>query len=617
MPSILQFESVSKYIGELVLFENVNFVLNQGEKSALIGLNGTGKTSLLQLVTGKDNPDRGIIKIASGIKIGYLPQDPVFPPEFSVIEALFNSENESIRCIKEYEESLFSGVIASIERQSAEMDRLRLWDYENRIKQMLTQLDLTNFHQKIGELSGGQLKRVALASTLLNEPDLLLLDEPTNHLDLPVIEWLESYIRRTPASLLLVTHDRYFLDRICTVMLEIDQREVIRYEGNYSRFVEQREKRIALQEMEVERAKNLLRKEEDWMSRMPKARGTKAKYRIDNYYRLRKKSEERRDDQSMRINIKESRIGSKILAVKNLNFLWDNKYYLKNFTYTFSRFEKIGILGKNGSGKTTLLETLTGKLIPESGSVEWGETIRIGYFKQEGIRFDENKKIIEALTEVAETVQVGDGSVITVSQFLSYFLFPYNRQYDYIYKLSGGEKRRLYLCQILMQNPNFLILDEPTNDLDIASLQVLEEYLSDFNGCVLIVSHDRYFMDNIADHLFIYGNEGEIKDFPGNYSAYSEWKSQEIKTQLSRKEKPKHEKVKQQPAKSRLTFIEKKELEQLEKEIGQLEQEKEALEKALSSGKLQPEELHKSSVRIGEIIAALNVKSDRWLELSE
>jgi ATP-binding cassette subfamily F protein uup len=617
MPSILQFESVSKYIGELVLFENVNFVLNQGEKSALIGLNGTGKTSLLQLVTGKDNPDRGIIKIASGIKIGYLPQDPVFPPEFSVIEALFNSENESIRCIKEYEESLFSGVIASIERQSAEMDRLRLWDYENRIKQMLTQLDLTNFHQKIGELSGGQLKRVALASTLLNEPDLLLLDEPTNHLDLPVIEWLESYIRRTPASLLMVTHDRYFLDRICTVMLEIDQREVIRYEGNYSRFVEQREKRIALQEMEVERAKNLLRKEEDWMSRMPKARGTKAKYRIDNYYRLRKKSEERRDDQSMRINIKESRIGSKILAVKNLNFLWDNKYYLKNFTYTFSRFEKIGILGKNGSGKTTLLETLTGKLIPESGSVEWGETIRIGYFKQEGIRFDENKKIIEALTEVAETVQVGDGSVITVSQFLSYFLFPYNRQYDYIYKLSGGEKRRLYLCQILMQNPNFLILDEPTNDLDIASLQVLEEYLSDFNGCVLIVSHDRYFMDNIADHLFIYGNEGEIKDFPGNYSAYSEWKSQEIKTQLSRKEKPKHEKVKQQPAKSRLTFIEKKELEQLEKEIGQLEQEKEALEKALSSGKLQPEELHKSSVRIGEIIAALNVKSDRWLELSE
>jgi ABC transport system ATP-binding/permease protein len=617
MPAVLQFESVSKYIGELVLFENVNFILNQGEKSAIIGINGAGKTSLLNLIIGKDTPDHGKIQIDNSIRIGYLPQDPEFPPELTVMEALFSAGNESIKSIMDYEESLLKQDIATLEKCTLQMDRLKLWDYENRIKQMLTQLDITQFHQKIAELSGGQLKRVALANTLLNEPDLLLLDEPTNHLDLPVIEWLENYIRRSAVTLLMVTHDRYFLDRICNVMLEIDQHKIVRYDGNYSRFVDQREKRIALEALEVEKAKNQLRKEEDWMSRMPKARGTKAKYRIDNYYQLKEKSGQRREDQAIRINVKETRMGSKILTAKKINFKWDSKYYLKDFNYTFSRFEKIGIVGKNGTGKTTLLEVLTRVIKPESGIIEVGETIKVGYYRQEGMVFDENMKVLDAVTKIAETVAASDGSTITVSQFLNYFLFPYSRQYDYIYKLSGGEKRRLYLCQVLMQNPNFLILDEPTNDLDIASLQVLEEYLSEFNGCVIIVSHDRYFMDSVVDHLFVFSGNAEIKDFPGNYTDYAEWKKESEKSIPVAETKQKEEKLKSKPEKNKLNYSERKELEQLEKEIGQLEKEKIMIESLLNSGTLNQEELHIQSIKIGEVINQIDSKSERWIELSE
>lgn len=617
MPSLLQFESVSKYIGELVLFENVNCILNQGDKSALIGLNGAGKTSLLNLIVGKDSPDSGIILSDKSIRIGYLPQDPEFPSNSTVLEALFSAENESIKCIRDYEESLLGQDLQSIEKCSLQMDRLKLWDYENSIKQMLTQLDITLFHQKIGELSGGQLKRVALANTLLNEPDLLLLDEPTNHLDLPVIEWLENYIRRSSVTLLMVTHDRYFLDRICNVMFEIDQKKIYRYEGNFSRFVDQREKRIALETMEVEKAKNLLRKEEDWMSRMPKARGTKAKYRIDNYYRLKEKAGERRNEQSIRINIKESRLGRKVLSVKKLNFRWNNIFYLKDFTYTFSRFEKIGIIGKNGSGKTTMLEILTQQIKPESGTIELGETIKIGYYRQEGMAFDENMKVIDAVTKIAETVAVADGSTITVSQFLNYFLFPYSRQNDFIYKLSGGEKRRLYLCQVLMQNPNFLILDEPTNDIDIASLEVLEEYLSEFNGCVLIVSHDRYFMDSVVDHLFVFNGNAEIKDFPGNYSAYSDWKKEQEKHTEIPEVKKEKARPKEKTRTNKLSYKEKQEFDQLEKEIGLLEREKADIERRLSTGLFNHDELHAASMRISEVILEIDNKTERWIELSE
>jgi ATP-binding cassette subfamily F protein uup len=617
MPAILQFESVNKYIGELVLFEEVSFTLNQGEKSALIGLNGTGKTSLLNLIAGNDAPDKGSIHINKGIRVGYLPQNPEFPGDLSVMEALFNADNESIRCIKTYEESLLSLDISAIEQNTVQMDRLKLWDYENSIKQMLTQIDITEFHQRVSELSGGQLKRVALANTLLNEPDLLLLDEPTNHLDLTVIEWLENYIRRSPITLLMVTHDRYFLDRICNVMFEIDQKKFYRYDGNYTRFVEQREKRIELDVLEVEKARNLLRKEEDWMSRMPKARTTKAKYRIDNYYRLKEKSGRQRDEQSMKINVKESRLGSKILVAKKLFFRWNETYYLKNFSYTFSRYEKIGIIGKNGTGKTTLLEILTGMLKPESGTIETGETIKIGYYRQEGMAFDENMKVLDAVTKIAETVAVADGLSITVSQFLNYFLFPYTRQHDYIYKLSGGEKRRLYLCQVLMQNPNFLILDEPTNDLDIASLQVLEEYLAEFKGCLLIVSHDRYFMDNVVDHLFVYSGSGEVKDFPGNYSDYSDSKKDEMKPVENSETKQKKEKPKVQSEKTKLSYKEKQELELLEKEIYKLELEKAEIENLLNYSALSTLELTDKSKRLGLLIAELEKKSDRWLALSE
>jgi ATP-binding cassette subfamily F protein uup len=617
MAAILQFDSVSKYIGEIILFEDVYFTLNPGEKSALVGLNGTGKTTLLNLATGKDIADKGIVQVNNEVTIGYLTQDPSFPGDLTVLEALFNSSNENIRCIKAYEGSLLSHDSSVIAKWTLQMDWLKLWDYENRIKQMLTQLDITEFHQKINELSGGQLKRVALANTLLNEPDLLLLDEPTNHLDLEVIEWLENYIQRSAVTLLMVTHDRYFLDRICNVILEIDQKKLYRYNGNYSRFVDQRGKRIEQEWSDTEKARNLLRKEEDWMSRMPKARGTKAKYRIDNYYRLKEKSNQRRNEQSIRINVKESRLGSKIMVAKNLSFQWNGTWYLKNFSYIFGRSDKIGIIGKNASGKTTLLEILTQSLKAESGTIEMGETIKIGYYRQEGIDFNENMKVLDAVTKIAETVVVADGTTITVSQFLNYFLFPYNRQHDYIYKLSGGEKRRLYLCQVLMQNPNFLVLDEPTNDFDIASLQVLEDYLAEFNGCLLIVSHDRYFLDRVVDHLFVLDRSGEIKDFPGNYTDYSEWKKEQSKAETSAEIKPKKDKQKSDSDGKKLSWEEKKEMAQLESEIQTLEQEKAEIESQLGSGTLSLIEITEKSERLARLLPVLEKKSDRWLELSE
>jgi ATP-binding cassette subfamily F protein uup len=617
MSAILEIEALSKYIGDLVLFEDVNIQLNQADKAALVGINGAGKTTLLNIITGADTADAGTIKLSNNIRVAFLDQEPDIPKQQTVIEALFQSENSSIKTIKEYEEAMVTHDPFKTAQAINNMDRLKLWDYENRIKQILTQLDITNFDQRTEELSGGQKKRLALANALLNEPDFLILDEPTNHLDLAVIEWLENYLLRSSITLLMVTHDRYFLDRICNVVFEIDQKKLYRYEGNYTKYSEKREKRIYNELLEVEKARNSLRKEEDWMSRMPKARATKAKYRIDNYYKLKEKSSQTRNDKAIKINVQESRLGSKILVAKELSFRWGENYYLKNFSYTFSRFEKIGLIGQNGSGKSTFLEIITQNLQPENGFIETGETIKFGYYTQSGIRFDENMRVLDAITEIAETITVADGTNITASQFLNYFLFPPVRQHDYIYKLSGGEKRRLYLCSVLMMNPNFLILDEPTNDLDITSLQILEDYLSSFNGCVLIVSHDRYFLDSVADHLFVFEGNGLIKDFPGNYTDYFIWNKEREKTKSVtvspiKKDKPSRTNIKQ-----KFTFNEKRELEQLEIEIEQLEKEKTDLEQLLSSGKLSASDLAEKSTRFSFIISLLDEKSDRWLELSE
>jgi ATP-binding cassette subfamily F protein uup len=617
MPAVLQLDGVSKYIGDLVLFEDVNIQINQGDKAALVGVNGVGKTSLLNLIAGNDMPNKGKIVIEKNTRMAYLSQDPEFSPEDTLMEALFRSESEQIRAIRNFEEAMLSANTKSIEKAVSKMDHLKLWDFENRIKTMLTQLELSNFSQPISDLSGGQKKRVAIANALLNEPDLLILDEPTNHLDLWIIEWLETYFLRSNVSLLMVTHDRYFLDRICNTILEIDQKSLYSYEGNYSKFVDQREKRIEIEALEVEKAQNLLTKEEDWMSRMPKARSTKAKYRIDNYYRLKDISSRKRDDQSININVRETRMGSKILVAKNLSFKWGDEYFLQNFSYTFGKYEKIGIIGSNGSGKSTFLDLITKKLEPFSGTLETGETIRFGYYTQAGMHFDENMKVLDAVTNIAETIEVGKGGSITASQFLNYFLFPYPRQHDYIYKLSGGERRRLYLCTVLMQNPNFLILDEPTNDLDVTSLQVLEEYLTAFSGCVLVVSHDRFFIDSVVDHLFVFEGNGIIKDYPGNYSEYSEWKKNQAKADNELKLVEKKEKPVSLRVKTKLSYVEKKEFEMLEKEISTLETEKSEIEKLLNSGSLKPEQLHEKSLRIVQIIKILDQKTDRWLELSE
>ena len=614
---MIQLNSIAKYIGDLTLFEEVSFTLNKGEKAALVGPNGAGKTTLLNLITLGDTPDMGTITILEGTTVAYLRQESELPENERVIDAIFGADNTLLIPVKEYENAFLRNDVRAIEKASDEMDRLKLWDYESRIKQMLSQLEITNFNQKIQELSGGQKKRVTLANALLSEPDLLILDEPTNHLDLKAIEWLENYIQRASLTLLMVTHDRYFLDRICNVIFEIDQEKVFRYEGNYSRFIVQRQKRLESEQMEIMKARNQLRKETDWMQRMPKARGTKAKYRISNYHRLREISKRRRKEAEMKLSLNESRLGSKILIAKNLGFAWNGTSYLKNFSYTFSRREKIGIIGENGSGKSTFLEIMMQNLMPDKGSIETGETIRFGYFRQEGMEFDTNMRILDAVTDIAETVEIAKGKRITTSQFLNHFLFPPERQHDFIAKLSGGEKRRLYLCQVLMQNPNFLVLDEPTNDFDIESLQVLEDYLGNFNGCLLVVSHDRYFMDSVVDHLFVFQGNGNIKDFPGNYSVFFEWKKTQQSTKENQVTRKPSEKQENYSEKKKLSFREKREMDTLEKEIEDLENEKDQLESELSSGELSVEQLRRKSERLRHVIEILEQKTDRWLELSE
>lgn len=625
MVSFLQVDGLTKSFGDLVLFENITFGVAQGQKIGLIAKNGSGKTTLLNIIAGKEDYDEGSIVFRNDLRVGYLEQAPHYPEGLTVLQACFYSQNETVRLLAEYEQALMDNDTDKLNSLLERMDSLKAWDYEQRAKQILGELKIHNLEQKVESLSGGQLKRVALANVLITEPELIILDEPTNHLDLEMTEWLEDYLNRSTISILMVTHDRYFLDRVCSEIIEIDRKQIYQYKGNYSYYLEKRQERIDAQNAEVERASNLLRKELDWMRRQPQARGTKAKYRIDAFYELEKKANQQRDAGHVNLDVKASYIGSKIFDAVDVCKRFDDLKITDHFNYTFARYEKMGIVGNNGTGKSTFIKMLLGEIQPDSGHFDIGETIRFGYYSQEGLQFDEQMKVIDVVQNIAEYVDLGDGRKMGVSQFLNYFLFTPDRQHSYVYKLSGGEKRRLYLCTVLMRNPNFLVLDEPTNDLDIITLNVLEEYLRSFKGCVIVVSHDRYFMDKVVDHLLVFRGNADIKDFPGNYTQYRAWKEEQdaLKKQeeqaLQSKQAVVEEKSRrpEKEVKRRLTFKERKEFEALDAEIPALEAEKKELETAMSSGTLSTEELLAKSARITALIEELDEKTMRWLELSE
>lgn len=625
MVSFLQVDGLTKSFGDLVLFENITFGVAQGQKIGLIAKNGSGKTTLLNIIAGKEDYDEGSIVFRNDLRVGYLEQAPHYPEGLTVLQACFYSPNETVRLLAEYEQALMDNDTDKLNSLLERMDSLKAWDYEQRAKQILGELKIHNLEQKVESLSGGQLKRVALANVLITEPELIILDEPTNHLDLEMTEWLEDYLNRSTISILMVTHDRYFLDRVCSEIIEIDRKQIYQYKGNYSYYLEKRQERIDAQNVEVEQASNLLRKELDWMRRQPQARGTKAKYRIDAFYELEKKAHQQREAGHVNLDVKASYIGSKIFDAVDVCKRFDDLKITDHFNYTFARYEKMGIVGNNGTGKSTFIKMLLGEIQPDSGHFDIGETVRFGYYSQEGLQFDEQMKVIDVVQNIAEYVDLGDGRKMGVSQFLNYFLFTPDRQHSYVYKLSGGEKRRLYLCTVLMRNPNFLVLDEPTNDLDIITLNVLEEYLRSFKGCVIVVSHDRYFMDKVVDHLLVFRGNADIKDFPGNYTQYRAWKEEQdaLKKQeeqaLQSKQAVIEEKSRrpEKEVKRRLTFKERKEFEALDAEIPALEAEKKELETAMSSGTLSTEELLAKSTRITALIEELDEKTMRWLELSE
>jgi ATP-binding cassette subfamily F protein uup len=618
MITYLQVENLSKYWGELALFDGISFSVTEGQKVAMIAKNGAGKSTLMDIIAGLETPDSGKSSLSNHISIGYLRQNPDLNPEDTVLEAAFNSTGELIQTVKNYEKALENHDSRQLDSAIERMNALNAWDFELRIKQILTQLKITDVNQQIKFLSGGQKKRVALAHILIDEPDFLILDEPTNHLDLEMIEWLEKYLEKAKVTLFMVTHDRYFLDRVCNEIIELEDNTIYKYKGNYSYYVEKREERIQSMNAEIDRAKNLFRTELEWLRRMPQARSHKSKYRTEAAYVLQEKASKRRVEDEIELTVQGKRLGSKILNVKNLSKAFGDLIILDKFSYNFARLEKIGIIGKNGSGKTTVLNMLTGALQPDSGTIDVGETINFGYYRQDGINFKSGDRVIDVIKEIAEVVDMGNGNRMTASQFLNYFLFPPESQYNFVEKLSGGEKRRLYLCTILMRNPNFLILDEPTNDLDIMTLNVLEDYLRNFQGCAIVVSHDRFFMDKIVDHLFVFGGEGLVKDFPGNYSDYRDWVEEKEKEQRLPEKKEKAAKPK--PVKEgirKLSFNEKRELEQLENDIASLESEKIAIEIAMNSGDCPSEELVIKSQRHGEIRNIIDDKEMRWLELSD
>lgn len=632
MTPLLDIQHLTKRFGALELFTDISFSVAEGQKVGLIAHNGAGKSTLLSILAGHEDYEEGNIVMRRDAHIAILEQQPVFDPETTVIDACFNRAGELSALISKYEQCLATPGNPGLNELIEEMERHQAWDFELRAKQILSKLQIPDYTQRVSELSGGQLKRVALANVLLADADLLVLDEPTNHLDLDMIEWLESYLQRTTKALLMVTHDRYFLDNVCENILELDDMGLYTYTGNYEYYLEKREQRISATNANIARANNLYRKELDWIRRMPCARGTKARYRKEAFYELEKRAKQRREERVARLEVKSGYIGSKIFEAEYVSKSFsarDNKgnqtekVILKDFYYNFSRYEKMGIVGANGTGKSTFIKLLLGLQKPDSGRFVVGETVRFGYFSQDGIQFDEQDKVIDAVRKHAEFIDLGGGRHLTAMQFLGHFLFPPSRQQDYIYKLSGGEKRRLQLCTVLMKNPNFLVLDEPTNDLDIATLQILEEYLQDFKGCVIVVSHDRYFMDKVVDHLLVFKGEGEIDDFPGNYSEYREWKS--LREQEEQQERELHKKesatTKQNTwggeKKRKLSFKEKQEMQQLEADIEKLEAEKAEIESALCSGTLSVDDLTEKSKRLPVLSEELDTKSMRWLELSE
>lgn len=617
----LQIENISKSFGDLVLFNDISFTIEERQRIGLIACNGKGKSTLLKVIAGEEPHEGGKITMRNDIRVGYLEQEPDFDGELTVIEACLRRNSEKADIIARYEAAIEAGDHSNLQHLMEEMDRLQAWDYENRAKQVLTKLKIKNVNQPIKELSGGQKKRVALAAVLIEEPELMILDEPTNHLDLEMVEWLEEYLARMSGSLLMVTHDRYFLDNVCNEIIEIDDRRVYRYKGNYSYFLQKREERLQNLAAETARARNLMRKELDWMRRQPQARAHKAKYRIDAFYKLEEKAAAMRDDSKVSLEIKSQYIGNKIFVLKALSKAFGSKVITKDFYYTFARYEKLGIVGNNGTGKSTFIKMLLGRTAPDSGTIEVGETVKWGYYSQDGLSFNEQMKVIDVVKNIAEVIPVA-GKMLTASQFLQHFLFSPEKQHSYVYKLSGGEKRRLYLCTVLMANPNFLVLDEPTNDLDIETLQILEEYLCDFKGCVIVVSHDRYFMDKVVDHIFVFNGEGDIKDFPGNYSDWRDWRIEEkaAAAKEAAEKAAKNAAPKQSyrtETKRKLTFKERKEYEGLEEEIMVLEEEKASIEEAMSSGTLDNDTLLKHSMRIQEVIELIDKKTDRWVELSE
>lgn len=593
----LDVQNLTKRFGAQVLFENISFSIAEGQKVGLVARNGTGKSTLMSVLMDKEGYESGSIIYRRDLKLGFLEQSPQFDPEESVLEACFNHKDDPEKVLK--------------------------------ARQILTQLHITNLEQPMGQLSGGQQKRVALANVLITEPDFLMLDEPTNHLDLEMIEWLEGYLNRGNKTIFMVTHDRFFLDKVCNVILELDDQGIYTYRGNYAYYLEKRQERMDNLRAEIQHSKNLYRRELEWMRRQPQAHGHKAKYREDAFYELEKVAKQRIEDRQVRLKASTVYIGSKIFECQYVSKAFDDrgkkKVILRDFYYNFARFEKMGIVGNNGTGKSTFIKMLLGEVKPDSGQFDIGETVRFGYFSQEGLKFKEDQKVIDVITEIADYIDLGGGRHMTASQFLQFFLFTPEEQHNYVYKLSGGEKRKLYLCTVLMRNPNFLVLDEPTNDLDIQTLQVLEEYLQDFAGCVIVVSHDRYFMDKVVDHLLVFKGEGEIQDFPGNYTQYREWCRLQPKTEGEGAEKKATKPTaKEQPSatqkkegKRKMTYKEKREYEQLTKELEQLENEQKTLEEALCSGQLSVEELTEKSKRLPEIKDEIDEKEMRWLELAE
>lgn len=618
MTPYLQVENLTKSFGDLVLFQDISFGIAEGQRIGLIAKNGTGKTTLLNILGGKEGYDEGRIVFRRDLRVGYLEQSPYYPEELTVLEACFYHGNSVVEVIKDYERCMSTEGHPGLDDILARMEHEKAWDYERRAKQILSQLKIRDFTQQVKHLSGGQLKRVALANVLITEPDLLIMDEPTNHLDLEMTEWLEEYLNRGKLSLLMVTHDRYFLDRVCSEIIEIDNKQLYSYSGNYSYYLEKRQERIEATNAEIARANNLYRTELEWMRRMPQARGHKARYREEAFYELEKVAKQRTYNQQVKLDVKAAYIGSKIFEAEHLCKRFGDLKILDDFSYIFSRYEKMGIVGNNGTGKSTFIKILMGLQKPDSGTLEIGETVRFGYYSQDGLQFDEQMKVIDVVQDIAEVIELGDGRRLTASQFLQHFLFTPETQHSYVYKLSGGERRRLYLCTVLMRNPNFLVLDEPTNDLDIVTLQVLEEYLKNFKGCVIVVSHDRYFMDKVVDHLLVFKGQGDIRDFPGNYSDYRDWKlaKAEHEKEQSKPKEVKTERIRLND-KRKLSFKEKKELEQLEKDIAALEEEKKRLEEMLCSGTLSVAELTETSKRLPVLGDELDEKTMRWLELSE